>query len=1021
MRAFLKNIFTGSGIFPGLNLQRFLGAAFQLFVLAGLTLLSAGCFSTESALYVSPEGDDQAVGTLQAPFRTLHRAQAAARGLTAGMQGDVVVHVAPGDYRLDRPLIFTEADSGSNGFQVVYQSAAGPGQARLLGSRVLTGWQPYRDGIWKVALPANSLFHTLYENGRRVHKARFPDYEYNPEMPVALGRYLTTEDGTPKRSDKNVTQTNDPGWLVYRPEDAPPVTDVTKMRIHIFPGGRCDWVREVHTVTSIDPATRRLTFAKDPPHGVGADARFFLEDELGFLNAPGEFFVDEKAQTLYYIPLGKGHPDTLGIACPTLSRLIQLKGRSIDECVENLVLDGLFLGETDNSPPQPYWAYQGLNDGALIWMNNAAGIEIRNCHLKNGGRSGVMMIGHNVGNRVTGCWIEHMGLNGVSLCNKFLAPGGKERTPGRCEHNRIDNTRISHVGELHTYAECVTIFNASSNEVDHCQLDNSVRYAITVRGNTGAQYGPPVSTAHPPAVGNRFHHISISRCGQDGGDMGALHCAMLNNPGGGCVNSFEQITVADTRAIDSVQDHAPNGIFLDWPKMSMDQIFRNIHIIRSQGEPIRSNGPDNEESMQRENVSWQPGFSEERMDYAQIGLTAAFPAAFGGAPERRAKPVKVQHLRGGALAHNRVVLEWDAAAEGANVEYVIVCDGREVGRSREPQWVAESLKELTAYRFGVAARSGDFSHSGPFSECRVTTPADKEPPLLSFAHLAPRTRSVHVTFSEPVDPASVTGAAQFTFVPELTVSAVSQISSDRVQLRIDGCRTNVAYTLCVEGVTDCAAARNRMTGEQSMAVDCFDVTVAYAPGVAGAERLVDGSGGGGDAILRGGASLVAGLGPHGGTALVLDGKQGYAEAPADLNLGPGDFTFALWVYPEGGGVVVSKGTNFGAPGQWSFGCGELRSNNHYFNAAPGAVKYRRWTHLAFVRRGNTGLWYVNGQPSGDTHDLRVIGSLVNDRLLRIGRREYEANPTYFKGRLSSLTILPWALTPEQIRSEAIRK
>jgi len=996
----------------------------RVFVCVCFSCLAAflvGCRSIGHNLYLSPDGDDQAAGTRSAPFRTLHRAQEAARSLTAGMTGDVVVNLASGDYRLDRTLGFTPADSGSNGFNVVYLSADGPGKARILGSRVLTGWQPYRDGIWKVDLPTNTLFHTLYENGTRVHKARFPDYEYNPEMPVALGRYLTTEGGTPKQSDKGTAPKKGFGWLIYRPEDAPPVTDVTKMRIHIFPGGKCDWVREVHDVTSIDPKTRRLTFDKDPFHGVGVDARYFLEDELGFLNAPGEFFVDEKVHTLYYMPVGKGHPDTLGISCSTLSRLIQIQGSSQDECVENLVLDGVALAETDNSPPLPYWAYHGMKDGALIWMNNAAGVEIRNCHLKNGGRTGIMMIGHNVGNRVTGCWIEHMGLNGVSLCNKFLAPGGKERTPGHCMFNRVDNTRISHVGELHTYAECVTIFNVSSNEVDHCQLDNSVRYAITVRGNTGAQYGPPVSTAHPPARGNRFHHISVSHCGQDGGDMGALHCAMLNNPGGGCVNSFDQITVADTRAIPSVQDHAPNGIFLDWPKMSMDQIFSNIQIIRSQGEQIRSNRPDNEESMQWDNVSWKPGFSEERMDYADIGLTSDFPAAFGGAPERNARPMKVKHLRGRAVAHDRVVLEWDSSDADTNLEYTVLCDGKELGRSREPRWVADNLQELTAYRFGVAARSGEFSRFGNPAEGRVTTPEDKEPPLLSYVHLSPRTRSVRVNFSEPVDPASVTGASQFTFTPGLKVDAVKQISPDTVQLRVDGCRTNIAYALSTKGVTDCAAARNRMAGEQSVPVDCFDVTVSYPPGVAGAERLIDGSGGGGDAILRGGAAIEAGLGPHGGAALVLDGKQGYAEASADLNLGPGDFTFVAWVYPEGGGVVVSKGTNFGAPGQWSFGCGELRSNNHYFNAVKGAVKYRRWTHLAFVRKGNTGNWYVNGQPSGDTHDLSVIGPLVNDRLLRIGRREYAANPTFFKGRLSSLAILPWALTPEQIQREATRK
>jgi hypothetical protein len=445
---------------------------FSVVMLAALML--AGCASTpglnaERAVYVSPGGDDGAAGSRAAPFRTLFRAQTAARELARNMSADVSVNVAAGEYRLDKPLQFTPADSGTNGFRVIYRSAEGPGKARLLGSVPLKGWQPYRDGIWKIDLPPKTVFHTL-----------------------------------------------------------------------------------------------------------------------------------------------------------------QIQGASRTQCVENLVFDGLALEETDCAPPLALWAYDGKRDGALVWLNNAAGIEIRNCHLKNSGRSGIMMIGHNTDNRVTGCWVEHTGLNGVSLCNRFIAPSGKGPTADRCERNRIHNCRINNIGELHTYAECVTLFNVCSNDVGHCELRDCVRYAVTLRGNTGEQYGPPVTTDYPPCSGNRIHHLRVSRCGQDGGDMGALHAASLNNPGGGSVNTFEQISVADTRAVASMKDWPPDGIFIDWPKMSMDQIFHDIRILRPQGKQLRSNGPENEASAQTENVSWKPGFREDQMDEANIGLTSEFPAEYGG-------------------------------------------------------------------------------------------------------------------------------------------------------------------------------------------------------------------------------------------------------------------------------------------------------------------------------------------------------------------------------------------------------
>ncbi|MDZ7619325.1 MAG: hypothetical protein U1E05_20185, partial [Patescibacteria group bacterium] len=86
-----------------------------------------------------------ASGTHAAPFATLSRARTAAREAAPKMDADIVVSLAPGVYRLDATLELTEADSGRNGHRVIYRSAARPGQARILGSVPLTGWQEHRD------------------------------------------------------------------------------------------------------------------------------------------------------------------------------------------------------------------------------------------------------------------------------------------------------------------------------------------------------------------------------------------------------------------------------------------------------------------------------------------------------------------------------------------------------------------------------------------------------------------------------------------------------------------------------------------------------------------------------------------------------------------------------------------------------------------------------------------------------------------------------------------------------------
>jgi hypothetical protein len=369
------------------------------------------------------------------------------------------------------------------------------------------------------------------------------------------------------------------------------------------------------------------------------DARFFFEDALGLLDAAGEFFLDEQAGTLYYKPLKPGHPDALQIAAPAVDTLIRVRGASRDACACNLRFEGLSLEET-NDFPRTWWNCDyGRTDAALVWLRNCRGVEIENCRLRNGGRSGIMFIGHNVENRVEGCLIERMGVNGITLCNRFLADDGVSPTLDCCRGNRVHNCRIHDIGQIHCYASCVNVFNASDNRVSHCELYNSVRYALTLRGNTNAQHVEPHTFINlPNCRENAFEHLSIHHCGQDSGDMGAVHAANLNIPGGDAVNRFEQIVVADMQACPSMHDLPPDGIFLDWPSKAMHQVFRNFQVVRVAGKQLRSHKPENGDSAQTENVSWKPAFQPSRMDYEHIGVTAEFPAAYGGRPTHRNLP-----------------------------------------------------------------------------------------------------------------------------------------------------------------------------------------------------------------------------------------------------------------------------------------------------------------------------------------------------------------------------------------------
>lgn len=969
-------------------------------------------------LYLSPEGADANPGTAEKPFRTLHRAQEAARQAIPTLDGELIVNLLPGEYRLDKPLEFTQADSGRNGFRVTYRSAGGLGQARILGSLPLVGWQPHGDGIWKIAVPEGMRFHTLYENGRRAWKARFPNYEHHPDMPTARGRYLVSVDGSPQPAADKRESTS---WLVYGPEDAPPVTAPATMDILLFAEGKCDWMRTLRKVVAIDPEQRRITIAGSFWMGVKAQARFFLENELGFLDAPGEFYLDAAEHTLYYKPLGEGHPDSLGIAAPVLGRLIQFQGASREQCVENVSLVGLMLAETDDAPQAGWWATQyGRLDGALVWMSNARNVEIRDCHLKNSGRSGIMMIGQNTENLVTGCWIEHLGVNGVTLCNRFSGPDKAQATADRCERNRVLNCRIHHVGEIHCYAACVNAFNVSDNEVGYCELSDSVRYAVTIRGNSGEQYGPLVFEANLPFCrGNRFHHLCICRCGQDSGDMGALHAANLNIPGGDAVNTFEQITVADCRAIPSMKDIGPDGIFLDWPQMAMHQIFRNVQIVRMQGQQLRSHRPENGASAATENVSWEPDFDASRMEYDTIGLRPDFPQEYGSASPAQLPPPA--GLQAKPLGSDRVQLSWQSAvAEGQpSVLYMVYRDGVPVATTTSTSLEDHGLTERTVYRYAVAARVREFAPAGPRSpECEVRTPADTTPLLLRGVLAGDHAEHVWVRFSKPVDPATAGMAANYQIDQGIQIlEAKPQAVPALVRLRTTPLAPGTTYRLTVRSVTDTAAARNPVAPDSQVTFRADRMVLHYTMDMRDGETVVDASGNHRHAHLKGHATWAPDGGRIGG-ALLLDGKDAYAEGPADFELGRADFTLAAWIWKDHDTnmIVLAKADGF-KKHEWSWGwtpcC--FRAENHLtFHPEPADLGAQRWMHVAFVRRGSQGQAYVDGRPSGGEHDLSVLGDLTNGQPLLIGRRRHEETPIWFQGRIDDVRIYDRALTADEM-------
>lgn len=187
------------------------------------------------------------------------------------------------------------------------------------------------------------------------------------------------------------------------------------------------------------------------------------------------------------------------------------------------------------------------------------------------------------------------------------------------------------------------------------------------------------------------------------------------------------------------------------------------------------------------------------------------------------------------------------------------------------------------------------------------------------------------------------------------------------------------------------------------------------------KTLTDASGSGNHAVSKNYPDFVAGQG--GGSALAFNGVDDHVVLPDSLSDGT-DFTFAAWVYWNGGaawqrifdfGVMESGRYMFLTPNasgaglrfavtstSWS---GEQKLN------APSLAQ-NTWTHVALTLSGNTGRLYINGAQV-DSQSITLNPANLGAIQHYLGRSQFAADP-YFSGKMDDVILTDQALSLAQI-------
>ena len=294
--------------------------------LVSLLLLLLGCTSPD--FYVSPSGDDLNPGTRAEPFRTISRAQEAVREMLPDVtKKDVTVWLADGTYPVSSAILFGPSDSGAGTFTIAYRAVEGA-KPVISGGMDITGWEKQENGLWSARLPDSVRgkgFRELFIDGERSARARHPNAGYLRVAEVGADRrthFRYHEGDFPEPANPQQVE------LVLLHDWS--ITRITLADIHS--GNR--------VITAVDSiGDKSLNFfnldnwEKDP--------RYFLENDLSFLDAPGEWYCDLAEGVVYLWLPGEKDPGEMVVTVPvTGPNLLVLEGTEARK-VRNISFEGI--------------------------------------------------------------------------------------------------------------------------------------------------------------------------------------------------------------------------------------------------------------------------------------------------------------------------------------------------------------------------------------------------------------------------------------------------------------------------------------------------------------------------------------------------------------------------------------------------------------------------------------------------------------------------------------------------------
>ena len=296
-----------------------------LFFFLSLTLSSQA-----ADIWVSVSGNDANTGSKESPLATLHMALRKARELRrlndASIKDGIHIILMDGTYSLHEPVFIRPEDSGTPDSPTIIEAIDG-GTPTLTGGLQIKNWKLLDDSlnvlqpgtVWVADAPkkAGKLheFRQLWVNGEKAVRAKSTP---GNSMERILSWDKTTE--TCWIPFKNADIKFEPGMEMFIVQ----WWAIANLRIKDI-----EVVKDSARLSFEQPESRIQSEHPWPAPWISknnGNSAFYLNNAKCLLNEPGEWYLDQKSEKIFYHPKSGENIKTAEVVIPVLENLVEIKG-----------------------------------------------------------------------------------------------------------------------------------------------------------------------------------------------------------------------------------------------------------------------------------------------------------------------------------------------------------------------------------------------------------------------------------------------------------------------------------------------------------------------------------------------------------------------------------------------------------------------------------------------------------------------------------------------------------------------